>query len=193
MEKQWSPNTPHSLLTLPINSCTYSALFSPHSPTTISTVSSDSAVRLFDTRAPTIPTTTISVAPSAPCELLTQDWNKYYEHTLAVAGVDKAIRTFDVRFPGNRPLTELLGHEYAVRRIAWSPHWPDVLLSASYDMTVRVWSTEGNVGRLMGVMDRHTEFCAGVDWCLFGAEGWAASTGWDMSVWVWDVGTLVGR
>lgn len=71
-------------------------------------------------------------------------------------------------------------------------------------MTVRVWSdgtgssmpgagaaAVGN-GRMLGVMDRHTEFCAGVDWCLFGGEGWAASTGWDESVWVWDVGGIMG-
>jgi len=75
-------------------------------------------------------------------------------------------------------------------------------------MTVRVWSDgssntavpgvggvgglPGGRGRMMGVMDRHTEFCAGVDWCLFGGEGWAASVGWDEAVWVWDVGSIMG-
>ena len=33
---------------------------------------------------------------------------------------------------------DLLGHEYAVRRVQWSPHRPDVLASASYDMTCRM-------------------------------------------------------
>lgn len=137
--------------------------------------------------------------------MLTHDWNKYRPDVLATAGVDKVIRTWDLRNPA-RPVLELVGHEYAVRRLAWSPHWGDVLASASYDMTVRVWSdgtgsslaapgvgaaAVGN-GRMLGVMDRHTEFCAGVDWCLFGGEGWAASTGWDESVWVWDVGGIMG-
>ena len=102
-------------------------------------------------------------------------------------------------------VTELVGHDYAVRRIAWSPHWSDIILSASYDMTVRVWSDGSTqapgigaaqpvagAGRMLGVMDKHTEFCAGVDWCMFGAEGWAASTGWDEMVWVWDVGAIMG-
>ena len=106
------------------------------------------------------------------------------------------------------------GHEYAVRKIAWSPHLSDVLLSASYDMTARVWSdgstgnggaVQGGVvqhpglgsgsgggmapgqGRQLGRMDRHTEFVTGVDWCLFGAEGWCASVGWDKRLLVWDV------
>ena len=42
-------------------------------------------------------------------------------------------------------------------------------------------------GREMGRMDRHTEFVMGVDWCMFGAEGWCASCGWDERVLVWDV------
>jgi hypothetical protein len=33
---------------------------------------------------------------------------------------------------------QLMGHEYAVRKVQWSPHRPDVLASASYDMTCRV-------------------------------------------------------
>ena len=32
----------------------------------------------------------------------------------------------------------LAGHEYAVRKVQWSPHRADVIASASYDMTCRV-------------------------------------------------------
>jgi len=106
------------------------------------------------------------------------------------------------------------GHEYAVRKIAWSPHLSDVLLSASYDMTARVWSdgstgnggaVQGGVvqqpgiggggsgqGRQLGRMDRHTEFVTGVDWCLFGAEGWCATVAWDKRLLVWDVRAVMG-
>lgn len=139
-----------------------------------------------------------------PSEALTHDWNKYRATILAAAGVDRQIRTFDIRTPTG-PLQVLTGHEYAVRRVAWSPHLPDLLLSASYDMTVRVWSDGGGNGgragqggagggnvmmeqpRELGRMGRHTEFATGVDWCLFGGEGWAASCGWDGRVCVWDV------
>jgi peroxin-7 len=34
---------------------------------------------------------------------------------------------------------QLLGHEYAVRKVQWSPHRVDVLATASYDMTCRVY------------------------------------------------------
>lgn len=87
----------------------------------------------------------------------------------------------------------------------------DVLLSASYDMTCRVWSdgaamgksvaagiTPGGVGtmsmgRELGRMGKHTEFVTGVDWCLFGAEGWCASVGWDERLLVWDVRAIMGQ
>lgn len=132
-----------------------------------------------------------------PAEQLTHDWNKYRDSIIATAGVDRVIRTFDIRAPHQGPLAQLVGHEYAVRKISWSPHLADVLLSASYDMTARVWSDGGamglegggglGMGKELGRMNRHTEFVCGVDWCLFGAEGWAATTGWDERLCVFDV------
>ena len=38
-----------------------------------------------------------------------------------------------------RELAVLLGHAYAVRRVAFSPHAQTLLASCSYDMTVRLW------------------------------------------------------
>lgn len=75
------------------------------------------------------------------------------------------------------------------------------MLSTSYDMTSRVWtdgSTTAGTTPLsfgaaceLGRMDVHTEFVMGVDWSLFGTEGWCATCGWDERVLVWDVrGTM---
>lgn len=143
---------------------------------------------------------------SAPSEALTHDWNKYRPSILATAGVDRIIRTFDVRAPQQGPLAAMIGHGYAIRKLAWSPHLSDMILSASYDMTCRVWSDRSAAGGAasdldlmragpggpamgmeLGRMGRHTEFVTGVDWCLFGSEGWCASVGWDESLYVWDV------
>jgi len=143
-------------------------------------------------------------APDA--EALTHDWNRYRDTSVAAAGVDRVIRTFDVRAPKQGPLALLPGHGYAVRKLSWSPHAADLLISASYDMSCRLWQLDGLGlgggpemgdgreggmgagvgGREVGRMDRHTEFVVAVDWCMFGAEGWCASTGWDERVLVWD-------
>lgn len=220
--KVWNPNVPRSITTLPTHSCTYSAQFSPHNPTLISAVSSDSHVRMFDLRTPasaqnhlvlsfpvhTAPAAPPGVAPQTnipPSEVLTHDWNKYRDTVIATAGVDTVIRTFDFRNPNAGPAAVLPGHQYAVRKISWSPHLSDVLLSASYDMTCRVW-TDGTSaagqgpkdpmayggGRELGRMGRHTEFVTGVDWCMFGAEGWCTSCAWDERVLVWDVRAVMG-
>ncbi|KAI4216384.1 MAG: hypothetical protein LQ351_001394 [Letrouitia transgressa] len=229
--KIWSPTRSDSLLTVPTHSCTYSVSFSPHSPSVFSSVSSDSHLRIFDLRAPSSASNHLTLAiplhaaprPSSlspqpihpPSEALTHDWNKYRSTVIAAAGVDHLIRTFDIRSPGQGPAAVLPGHEYAVRKVSWSPHLSDVLLSASYDMTCRVW-TDGTSGeqvqpeiikpRLgvgdpsslsggseLGRMDRHTEFVMGVDWCLFGSEGWCASCGWDERLLVWDVRAIMGQ
>ncbi|KAK4237290.1 WD40-repeat-containing domain protein [Achaetomium macrosporum] len=226
--KIWSPSRPTSLKTLPVGCCTYSACFSPTNPAIISSVSSDSHIRIFDLRTPvsakyhltnTIPAHAApqdpglsngqaALASSAPAEILTHDWNKYRDTVIATGGVDRVVRTFDIRNPAGGPLSVLLGHGYAVRRLAWSPHASDVLATASYDMTVRVWSDGSmgvaapqpngggqtpvaGVGTQLGVMNRHSEFVTGVDWCLFGTGGWLASAGWDQRVLVWDAHTLL--
>ncbi|KAK5660256.1 hypothetical protein OQA88_12795 [Cercophora sp. LCS_1] len=240
--KLWSPTRTASLKTLPIGCCTYSTAFAPRNPALISAASADSHLRVFDLRTPVTAryhlATTIPVhappngsvlphiAPShpggplgptyagaVPNEILTHDWNKYDEYVIAAAGVDRVIRTFDIRNPTGGPVSILTGHDYAVRKLAWSPHARDILVSASYDMTVRVWSNEPTMpgagmpgvpgvhdpsantiraGRQIGLMNRHTEFATGVDWCLFGKGGWVASVGWDSRVLIWDAHTLLG-
>ena len=207
---QWSPTRTESITTLPVGSCTYSTSFCPSNPAIISAVSSDSHLRIFDLRTPvsakyhltaTVPVHAAppgipgAVPPLGPGEVLTHDWNKYNHSVIATGGVDKLIRTFDIRNPGGGPLSLMEGHGYAVRKVAWSPHESDVLISASYDMTVRAW-TDGTKypvdpsmpvlrGKQLGLMNRHTEFATGVDWCLFG-QGWVASVGWDERVLLWD-------
>ncbi|KAF6820143.1 WD repeat domain-containing protein [Colletotrichum plurivorum] len=212
--KLWSPTRDHSLRTLPVGNCTYSASFQPSNPNIISAVSSDSQIRIFDLRTPVssryhltsmIPVHAAgpSFPSAAPAEVLTHDWNKYRDTVIATGGVDRAVRTFDIRNPTAGPVSVMQGHEYAVRRLAWSPHAADFLLTASYDMTVRLWDDRSSappagpaggaqVGVEMGIMNRHTEFVVGVDWCLFGVGGWVATVGWDERVLLWDANMMLG-
>jgi peroxin-7 len=75
---------------------------------------------------------------------------------IAAGGTDKKVKVWDVRMVkgvgagvgaggmdvgplvGGTCERELLGHEYAVRKVQWCPHRADVIASASYDMTCRV-------------------------------------------------------
>ncbi|KAI0966867.1 WD repeat domain-containing protein [Xylaria arbuscula] len=217
--KIWSPARKESLRTLPVGNCTYSTSYCPSNPNIISAVSTDSHLRIFDLRTPvnaqyhltskipvhqppSVPMPPGISPPFMPAEILTHDWNKYRDTVIATGGVDRAIRTFDIRNPTAGPASIMMGHDYAVRRLAWSPHAADILLSASYDMTVRLW-TDGSTmaggdssapvkpGVQLGVMNRHTEFVTGVDWCLFGVGGWVATVGWDERVLLWDANMML--
>ncbi|ORY63159.1 WD repeat domain-containing protein [Pseudomassariella vexata] len=216
--KIWSPARKESLKTLPVGNCTYSTQYCPSNPHIISAVSTDSQLRIFDLRTPVNAqyhlTSKIPVhlpppvpfpqgmapPPAMPSEILTHDWNKYRDTVIATGGVDRVIRTFDIRNPTGGPASIMMGHEYAIRKLAWSPHASDILISASYDMTVRLW-TDGSTmaqdgpspfkpGVQLGIMNRHTEFVTGVDWCLFGEGGWVATVGWDEMVYLWNATSL---
>ncbi|EIN09500.1 WD40 repeat-like protein [Punctularia strigosozonata HHB-11173 SS5] len=211
--KIWTPESPRSLTTLQAHhSCVYQALFSPHQPAVLATCSTDGTLKIFDVRAPsyapskfsntfTAPLTSAALTiPASGTEVLTIDWNKYRPWLLASAGVDKAIKIWDCRMvkigpegSGEQQLGgicegQLMGHEYAVRKIQWCPHRPDVLASASYDMTCRVWSTNSPPGasQLLYIHDPHTEFVVGCAWSIY-EEGVLASCSWDSRVNVFRV------
>lgn len=191
--------------------CIYNATFSPHSPSTVVSVNGSSHVQIWDIRAPR--PLQIDYVAHGGLEALSCDWNKYKPTIIASAGTDKSVRIWDLRMitkidqphahapmpayhiRGPTPLNELLGHQFAVRKVQWSPHDGQELISTSYDMSVRVWRDESNErarflnmknGGCKGVMGQHKEFVIGCDYSLWGEPGWVASTGWDEMVYVWD-------
>ncbi|KAF9240625.1 WD40-repeat-containing domain protein [Melanogaster broomeanus] len=197
--KVWTPERPRSIATLQAHlSCVYQALFSPHQPDIIATCSTDGTIKIFDLRTPAYAsgpmsnsfTNPVSAAvltvPASGTELLSLDWNKYRPFVIASAGVDKMVKVWDCRMastvsPSGQAVAgtceiNLPGHEYAIRKVQWSPHTPDVLATASYDMTCRVWTTSPMPGgsHMLHVHDPHTEFVAGCGWSLYD-EGILAS------------------
>ncbi|KAK4055972.1 peroxisomal targeting signal 2 receptor [Microbotryomycetes sp. JL221] len=221
--KLWTPERPTSIMTIPAHTaCVYAAIFAPQQPSTIASCSTDGTLKLWDTRAPIMPSAAGQPANAAltiqahPTETLSLDWNKYHQHLIATGSVDRTIRVHDLRMAaGQQPSTPaavptmqpnvtvatLLGHEYAVRKVAWSPHSSNILASGSYDMTSRIWSmdsanlgnqqtvgTFGSTGmggaRLERIYDGHTEFVVGVAWSFYD-EGVVATASWDQECHLW--------
>ncbi|BGP15556.1 hypothetical protein JCM10213_001353 [Rhodosporidiobolus nylandii] len=230
--KIWTPDRTASLTTIPAHSsCVYSALFSPSQPSLIASCSSDGTLKLWDTRSPlpsapaapgqpALATPQIEIHAHPGAEVLDLDFNKYGPHLIATGSVDRTVKAHDVRvassapaggapsgpaFQPNSTVATCLGHEYAVRRVAWSPHSSALLATGSYDMTSRIFSVsaastpnappsagagmafsaQGGMGaRMERVWDRHTEFVTGVAWSLY-EEGVIASCGWDQEVHMW--------
>lgn len=191
--------------------CIYNATFSPHLPLTLVSCTGNLHLHIWDIRAPK--PLQLDFVAHGGLEALSCDWNRYKPTIVASAGTDKSVRIWDLRMitkidqpnlqlpmpayhiRGPTPLNELLGHEFAVRKVAWLPHDPQELLSTSYDMSARVWKDQLNErARFLnngssgcrGVMRQHREFVIGCDYSLWGEPGWAATTGWDEMVYVWD-------
>ena len=126
--------------------CIYQAQFSPHDPNLIMCCAGNSYVTLFDLRQPTN-TNQQNFMSHGGLETLTCDFNKYRPHIVATGGVDKLVKIWDLRMvrkfsnPLQQPMSinEIPGHELAIRKVSWSPHHSNLVLSTSYDMTCRVW------------------------------------------------------
>ncbi|SPO32640.1 related to PEX7 - peroxisomal import protein, peroxin [Ustilago trichophora] len=211
----WHPERPTSLraITTAHTGCVYACGFSPHSPDLLATACGDGHLRMFDLRQGA---GQASVTVPVGGEVLCLDWNKYRPMTIATGSTDRVIKTWDLRNALNKPpggvaapvelgtpMAAILGHEYAIRKVAYSPHSPQLLASASYDMTARVWDTDaaalnGPPGSMQQpspapagssmrkIHDAHTEFVVGVAWSLF-QEGLVASTAWDSETHLWGV------
>ncbi len=65
-----------------------------------------------------------------------------------------------------------------MRRVEFSPHQERVLVSCSYDMTVKLWDTGGPEEPLVRDWGHHTEFAVGVNFSTL-VPGLLGSTGWD--------------
>ncbi|KAH3686391.1 hypothetical protein WICPIJ_002644 [Wickerhamomyces pijperi] len=210
--KIWSPQRPQSsLLTLNTikpgfkNNCAYQGTWNPHNKDMLMSVNANGFVSVFDLRMgqPLVQ----EFLGHAGFEILTCDWNKYRPNVIATGSVDKSIKIWDLRMiqgsidnspmNGNTgspiPMNQLLGHEFAVKKITWSPHSAGELLSCSYDMSARVWqdyTADNNMSRFRKnqckMFNRHTEFVAGGEYSLWGQPGWCGTVGWDEMCYVFD-------
>uniref|UniRef100_T1JME8 Uncharacterized protein n=1 Tax=Strigamia maritima TaxID=126957 RepID=T1JME8_STRMM len=110
----------------------YESVWSPQIRDTFASVSGDGYLRLWNilSKQPT------QVIRAHDAEILSCDWNKYNQYLIATAASDGLIRCWDIRNT-TLPTIELPGHKYAVRRILFSPHYENVLVSTSYDFSTR--------------------------------------------------------
>ncbi|TPX67074.1 hypothetical protein SpCBS45565_g04042 [Spizellomyces sp. 'palustris'] len=172
--KLWNPEVPQSLTTWQEHThCIYQTAWSPTSGDIFASASGDHTLKVWDVRQPR----SVQTVRAHNAEILALDWNKYHQNTLVTGSVDHSVKVWDLRFP-DREAMVLLGHDYAIRRVKCSPHSGNIIASASYDMTMRIWDTAMGGNRLAHVHDQHTEFVLGVDMSMF-FEGQVATCAWD--------------
>lgn len=175
--KIWNPELPQSIQTFQEHThCIYQTSWSPHAAQVFASCSGDQTLKLWDVRQPQ----SVQTIHAHNNEVLCLDWNKYQRDQIVTGSVDTTMRVWDLRMP-QKPINELRGHQYAVRRLKCSPHSGNIVGSVSYDMTMRLWDI--TKGQQVYQHDGHTEFVLGIDFSLF-VPDLIATCGWDEMVFV---------
>eukprot|EP00501_MAST-03F_sp_TOSAG23-6_P001240 GSMAST32.ASY1.ANO1.1286.1 assembled CDS len=137
--KLWHPLRQTSIGTFRGHShCVYAVSWSPRHNSIFATVSGDHTLKIWDTSS----RFELSILAHEH-EVLTVDWSKYEEFVIATSGADKSIKFWDIRLPSN-PMKILEGHSFPIKRIRFDPHNSNILGSASYDLSVRIWQARSD-------------------------------------------------
>jgi len=133
--KLWDCNRQSSITTFVGHSdLIYGAKFSPLIANLFASVSTDGHLNLWNSLDfAGKPLMSIEAHAS---EALSCDWSHFDRNVLVTGGSDGLIRGWDLRKMRTH-VFELYSGEFAVRRLACSPHSAAVLASANYDFTTR--------------------------------------------------------
>jgi peroxin-7 len=131
--KLWDPNTTTSLCTYMSHSkLIYNASFSPIIPNTFASVSADGFLKIWNIFNKDRPVACLQ----SESEILSVDWCKFDQNILATGSADGIVRGYDVRYFGV-PTFELKGHDFAVRKVAFSPFDISTIASVGFDFYTR--------------------------------------------------------
>ncbi|KAE8602124.1 hypothetical protein XENTR_v10013890 [Xenopus tropicalis] len=174
--KLWDPSFGKPLCTFTGHeNIIYSTIWSPHIPGCFASASGDQSLRIWDMKTPVSKV----VIPAHQAEILSCDWCKYDQNLLVTGAVDCSLKGWDLRTV-RQPVFELRGHNYAIRRVKFSPFHANIVASCSYDFTVRLWDFSKS-SSLLETVNHHTEFVCGLDFSIL-TPGQIADCAWDETV-----------
>ena len=117
--------------------------FNRNNPELVASVGRDSAMIIWDSKAPRIPA---SIVPNAHVgDVNCVDFGGVHDHLIATGGSDNLVRIWDRRFLTNsrnerKPLRELRGHYGEITNLMWNRHVENVLASGAEDGEVLIWN-----------------------------------------------------
>ncbi|XP_017295867.1 peroxisomal biogenesis factor 7 [Kryptolebias marmoratus] len=161
----------------------YSTIWSPHIPACFASASGDGTLRIWDVKAAACRL----AIPAHKAEILSCDWCKYDQNIVATGSVDCSVCVWDLRNV-RQPVSQLLGHTYAIRRVKFSPFSQTVLASCSYDFSVRFWDFSRKQP-LLDSVEHHSEFVCGLDFNLH-VPNQVLDCSWDETVKIYSPACL---
>jgi peroxin-7 len=144
-------------------SMVYAATWNPKTTGMVLSVSADKTFRLWDVNsnvALTNSPATVYASQPGQSDILCCDWNKNDPNMFILGYASGLIEIRDVRNLQKPAKSFEMAHDYAIKRVRFSPHLQYVFASVSYDMVTKVWHpTQG----LIAQSKNHSEFAYGVD------------------------------
>ena len=106
-----------------------------------------------------INSTPIFISPVNQSDVLCCDWNKIDSDVFVLGYASGLIEIRDMRNLKSVVKSYEMAHDYAIKKIKFSPHFANLFGSVSYDMTTKLWTPEG----LEVASKNHNEFAYGLD------------------------------
>lgn len=141
----------------------YTGCWNPKMTGTIITGSADKTFRIWDVNSSSITSTPVFVSKPSTSDVLCCDWSRFDSNLFALGYASGLIEIRDMRNLGAEPVKSIqMAHDYAIRRVRFSPHVPSLLGSVSYDMMTKLWDIQSRTP-LVDHSKNHTEFTYGFD------------------------------
>ncbi len=94
-------------------------------------------------------------------DILCCDWNRFDPNLFLLGYASGLIELRDFRNLKNPPIKSIeMAHDYAIRKIRFSPHFANLFGSISYDMVTKLWTANDG---LIEASQNHSEFAYGFD------------------------------
>jgi peroxin-7 len=162
-------------------SMVYAATWNKAKPGMVLSVSADKTFRIWDINSnSSLSNSPATIYASQPgqSDILCCDWDKNDPNVFLLGYASGLIEMREAR-NFNKPLkTFENAHDYAIKRVRFSPHLKYIFSSVSYDMITKIWHpTQG----LIAHSKNHSEFAYSVDFDPL-IPNRIADCGWDRRV-----------
>jgi peroxin-7 len=140
----------------------YTGAWNPKMSGIVISGSADKTFRVWDVNSSTINSTPIFISQPNTSDVLCCDWSKFDENIFALGYASGLIEIRDFRNLSAPPLKSIqMAHDYAIKKIRFSPHLPNLFGTVSYDMNTKLW----DMNSPNAVLDakNHSEFTYGLD------------------------------
>lgn len=144
------------------DSFVYAGAWNPKQSGILLSASADKKFCLWDVNSSTSSNSAV-IFKSQPSQsdVLCCDWNKFDPNVFVLGYASGLIEIRDFRNLSGPPLRKFdMAHDYAIRKVRFSPHIPNLFGSVSYDMHTKLWHTLNGF-----ILDsrNHDEFAYGFD------------------------------